>query len=275
MTGPLTTRNETDWYAHPLYYDIIFDGDTGREADFLEAVLDHYGPKRAKAAEVLEPACGSGRLVIELARRGHTVDGFDLSRPMLNHARLRRRGLPEAIRKRISLREARMQSFRPKAGHYDLVHCLLSTFKYLLTEADATAHLRRVGRALRPGGLYVLGVHLSDYRNRGGDHERWIGRQDGIRVTCDTDTGPPDPAARIEHLTNRLRVRRAGTRRTETITTTWACRTYDAGQLRSLIEKTPGLEVAGCHDFSHQLNCRRAFDDAQDDLVLVLRKQPT
>ena len=257
-----------------MLHQLAADGDTGKEADFLEAVLKHYGPKaRGAKATVLEPACGSGRLVLELARRGHQVDGFDLSRPMLRYARLRQRALPPAIRDRISFREARMQAFRPKANHYDLAHCLLSTFKYLLTEKDAAAHLRRVSRALKPGGLYVLGVHLADYRNRSRDHERWIGERDGIKVTCDTRTGPPNPRTRIEHLSNRLRVRRPGIRKTETITTRWTCRTYDAGQLGDLIASIPEFEVAGSHDFAHQLAIRRPFDDSQEDLVLVLRKQ--
>jgi hypothetical protein len=36
--------------------------------------------------------------------------------------------------------------------------------------------------ALRPGGLLLLGLHLTDYKNSPPDHERWIGRKPGIRV---------------------------------------------------------------------------------------------
>ena len=74
----------SNWYRHPLYYDIVFDEGTRAEADFLEAVLERYGSgKPGSAATILEPASGSGRLVLELARRGHRTDGFDISQPML------------------------------------------------------------------------------------------------------------------------------------------------------------------------------------------------
>ena len=36
---PIDTR---DWYDTPLYYDIVFDAGTGREADFLEAVWSKH-----------------------------------------------------------------------------------------------------------------------------------------------------------------------------------------------------------------------------------------
>jgi hypothetical protein len=43
--------------------------------------------------------------------------------------------------------------------------------------------------------------------------------------------------------------------------------------LRDLIASVPAFEIVGSHDFTHQLAVRRAFDDSQDDLVLILRKR--
>ena len=63
-----------DWYDLPRYYDIVFEADTRAEADFLEAMAERWG---RGAGRILEPACGSGRLVEEMARRGHAVTGFD------------------------------------------------------------------------------------------------------------------------------------------------------------------------------------------------------
>ena len=81
-------RFETlDWYDAPRYYDLVFDTDTHEEADFLEAVVERHS--RRGRARVLEPACGSGRLVVELARRGWRVTGTDLSLPMLEYGRER------------------------------------------------------------------------------------------------------------------------------------------------------------------------------------------
>jgi len=263
----------SDWYRHPLYYDIAFAEGTREEADFLEAVLEHYQQgKRRKKATILEPASGSGRLVIEMVRRGHRVDGFDISLPMLRYSRRRAGELPAEGRDQISFRRSRMQSFRGPRNHFDLIHCLLSTFKYLLTEEEAISHLRRAASALRSGGLYVLGIHLANYRHPVRDHEQWIGERDGIRVTCDTITSPADPSTRLEQLSNLLRVKRQGIRTVEKIETHWACRTYDASELRRLIASVPAFEIAGCHDFAHRIGCTRLLDDSKEDIVVVLRK---
>ena len=159
---------ECDWYDTPLYYDIIFDADSAREAEFLEAVHRCHGGTPGR--RLLEPACGSGRLVVEMARRGWKVSGFDGSERMLKFARerLKDQGL------KARLWHDWMQSFEAggpgQTGSFDMAHCLVSTFKYLLTEKDAVAHLQRVAGALKKGGLYVLGIHLSDYRRQVHEH---------------------------------------------------------------------------------------------------------
>ena len=77
-----------DWYDTPLYYDIIFDVDTGLEADFLEAMWRlHAGGIGGKCGSVLEPACGSGRLISEMARRGWITAGFDANAHAIRFAR--------------------------------------------------------------------------------------------------------------------------------------------------------------------------------------------
>ena len=80
---------ELDWYETPRYYDAIFDVDTDVEARFLEdAYAAHSSPpERARAPlRVLEPACGSGRLMVEMARRGWRPHGFDLTPEMVTFA---------------------------------------------------------------------------------------------------------------------------------------------------------------------------------------------
>jgi SAM-dependent methyltransferase len=263
----------TDWYRFPRYYDIVFDGDTPREADFLEAALERHGPAgRTGPTRILEPACGSGRTVIELARRGHDVVGFDASSEMLDYARDRARAEACEVRRRLSFRKARMESFN-LPGPFDFAHCLLSTFKYLLTEEHAFAHLQRVARVLAPGGIYVLGLHLTDYTRRRSDREVWRGERDGVHVVSEVVTRPPDRTTRLEWLRNRLSVRRRSVRGTERLETNWQCRTYDAGELSSLLARVPHFEPVACYDFTHDVDAPRALDDAQEDLVVVLQKR--
>jgi len=217
---------------------------------------------------VLEPACGSGRLVAELVKKGHDVSGFDTNSHMLTHARdrLDRDGLP------ATLWIDSMEAFKmPSRAGFDLAHCLVSTFKYLLSEEHAVAHLKAVARALRVGGLYVLGLHLTDYRRPKPDHERWVGRRRGIKVICNTHTWPAHRGRRLEDLRTRLQVTRNG--RCHSQETHWQFRTYNAAEIKTLIGKVPAFKSVACHDFTYDPEEQRPLDDSYADLILILRKE--
>ncbi|WP_078811435.1 class I SAM-dependent methyltransferase [Prosthecobacter debontii] len=256
-----------DWYDTPLYYDIIFDGDTPREAAFLEEVWACYGP-RSRTRKLLEPACGSGRLVLEMARRGWKVSGFDGNERMLQFARerLSKEGL-QAL-----LWSDWMQSFHlPKTEPYDLAHCLVSTFKYLLTEADAVAFLQRIAACLKPGGVFALGLHLSDYSKGKEEHERWVAQRDDIHVVCNTHTWAPNRKTRLEDLRTRLKITHAG--RSHLQETRWQFRTYDARQVKALLGQVPELHLAACYDFTYNIHEPRELDDSYADIVLILVRE--
>jgi SAM-dependent methyltransferase len=258
---------QRDWYDTPLYYDIIFDADTPKEGSFLEAVYAKHGPG-GRSRQMLEPACGSGRLVLEMARRGWKVSGFDGNARMLDFARERLKRAELKAR----LWEDWMQSFElPKTQTFDLAHCLVSSFKYLQTERDAVACIQRVADCLKPGGLFVLGVHLTDYARTGQEHERWLAERDGIRVLCNTHTWPANRKTRLEDLRTRLQITHAS--RTHTQETKWQFRTYNAAQMRALLRKVPSLKLVQCYDFTYDITDPRKLDDSYADIVLVLKKE--
>jgi SAM-dependent methyltransferase len=263
----MTGFEELDWYETPRWYDLVFDADTEREADFLEEILEVHGESPGR--RVLEPACGSGRLVAELARRGWQVSGFDASDAMLEHAR--ERLAAEGLAARLT--RGRLEEVRVR-GRFDLAHCLVSTFKYVLDEEGARAHLAGVARALRPGGLYVLGLHLTEYASSRMQCERWVVEEDGLRVVCTTRTWPADRRRRRERMRTRLTVTEgARVRRTET---NWEFRTYGPRQLRALLRSVPELELVAVHDFHYDLDLTRELEGGRgvNDAVLVLRRRP-
>ncbi len=252
-----------DWYDVPRLYDVVFDVGTAQEADFLEGVARAYG--RADGRRVLEPACGTGRLVAELARRGWTARGFDRNRNMLAYAR--KRLATTGVRASLGVGEmAHFEVARP----YDLAHCLVSTFKYLLDEDSARSHLESVARALRPGGIYVLGLHLTDYGRVVDERERWVERRGGLTVTSDMRVGPPDRRTRLEAVRNRLTEKTARSERH--YESRWDFRTYSAREVAALIGSVPAFELAAVHDFDYQLTRPRKLHDDRLDKVLVLRR---
>jgi len=259
----MPTFRRADWYETPRYYDILLDEDNARDADFLEALLARYGGTTGR--RVLEPACGSGRLLVELARRGWEVTGLDLSEPMVRYARGRmaQEGLSGEVL------HAPMQDFT-LAARVDLAHCLVSTFKYLLDERMAVDALRCVARALRPGGIFVLGLHLTDYAEQRRQRERWVGRRGDTQVTCNLQSWPPDRRRRRERLRSRMTVVRGGVvERTET---SWDFRTYDQAQLARLLAAVGELEHVATHDFSYDLD-RPAREDHLDRIYVLRRRR--
>ena len=253
-----------DWYEQPLYYDIIFDADTDSEADFLEAVHQRHAHSRGR--RVLEPACGSGRLVAAMASRGYRVTGLDLSHAMLRFARQRLKQRKLAA----TLHHGDMSDFAlPR--RFDLAHCLVSSFKYLLTDAAARSHLRCVADALAPGGVYVLGVHLSEYDVHQRSRERWVASRDGVEVVCNIQSWPPDPRTRLEAVRSRLVATDAeGT--TRRLESHWNFRTYDAPQLARLLKQVPQLQHVATYGFDHDINRPIEFAGDRLDHVLILRK---
>ena len=84
-------------YDHPQYWDLAFRDETQLEADFLEAAAKKYQDRPVH--RIVEPGCGGGRLVVEMASRGYEVTGFDLSQPAIRYLtrRLKRRGLEATL----------------------------------------------------------------------------------------------------------------------------------------------------------------------------------
>lgn len=256
-----------DWYETPRYYDAIFDVDTDREADFLEALHVKHGTARARPApRVLEPACGSGRLLVHLARRGWRVHGFDLEPAMVRYSR--ERLAAEGLRGTVARGD--MGAFEVR-GTFDLAHCLVSTFKYLLDEDSARSHLECVATALAPGGIYALGFHLTDYAETRATRERWHVERDGADVRCTIQGWPAERRARRERVRSRLVVREGGVeKRSET---NWWFRTYDAREVRRLLRSVPALEHVATYDFVYDADEELALSDAQYDTLLVLKKR--
>src|ERR1043165_623333 len=91
MSRSSTVR--ASWYDYPAYYDLAFQSETQLEADFIVAACRKYCPFGVR--RLLEPACGTGRLITLLAARGYQMSGFDLSKAALSYLRrqLKRRAL--------------------------------------------------------------------------------------------------------------------------------------------------------------------------------------
>ncbi|MEO0492195.1 MAG: class I SAM-dependent methyltransferase [Actinomycetota bacterium] len=103
---------------------------------------------------VLDAGCGTGRVAIELARRGYDVVGVDLDPGMLDTARSK---APELAWHLADLLDVEL------GRTFDLVALPGNVMIFLApgSEADVVANL---ARHLRPGGRLVAGYQLGEGR---------------------------------------------------------------------------------------------------------------
>ncbi len=107
---------------------------------------------------VLEMGCGSGRLLVPLARAGVAVVGVDNSPEMLARAAMRLAGEPAEVRARARLVEGDVRSLAlPGAEPFALATFGYNTFLHL-DETAAAAALRRLRPLLRPGARLIIDV---------------------------------------------------------------------------------------------------------------------
>jgi SAM-dependent methyltransferase len=104
--------------------------------------------------EVLELACGTGRILVPIARQGIKVTGLDASEEMLNIARQKLQAEHD-IRERITLVRGDMRTFDLRK-RFSMVFTGFRSFQCLLTKADQIACLKTVHKHLTTKGLFIL-----------------------------------------------------------------------------------------------------------------------
>jgi SAM-dependent methyltransferase len=108
---------------------------------------------------ILELGCGTGRLLLPLAREGFQLTGVDLSPAML--ARARRKLDDEGLGGRVTLLERDMRALGLEGG-YNLAFCFLNSFMHMESLDDQLAALEGIYRSLNPGGLFLLDLFSPD-----------------------------------------------------------------------------------------------------------------
>jgi SAM-dependent methyltransferase len=137
-------------------YARFYDLDAGTFADDLP-MWEHFALRTG--SPLLDLACGTGRLLIPLARQGYQITGIDVSGAMLDLAR--EKLAVEGLEDRARLVQQDMRHLH--LGHrFRLALCALSSFAHVLAQEEQVEVLRRVRDHLVPGGLLVLDMFNPD-----------------------------------------------------------------------------------------------------------------
>ena len=135
---------------------LVADGvDVHGEADLVEGL----GPRR-----VLDAGCGTGRVAIELARRGIAAVGIDVAEPMLTVARRRAPAL--------EWRQGDLATAALEPAGFDAI-VLAGNVMIFLAPGSEPAVVANLARALAPGGWLVAGFQLDRRAWTLADYDGW------------------------------------------------------------------------------------------------------
>ena len=140
----------TDEYAGAAeFYDYVVPYATRGDVEFyVDEALAANGP-------VLELGCGTGRVLIPIARAGVTIHGLDGSAAMLERCMKKLEAEPASVRSRVALHEGDMRSFKLQK-QFALVTLPFRPFQHLLTVDDQLDCLRCVHSHLIDDGRVIL-----------------------------------------------------------------------------------------------------------------------
>lgn len=134
---------------HPLYVarpDLPF---------YIEEAKQAAARRVPGVTPVLELGCGSGRVVLPIARAGVNIVGLDLADTMLGRLRAKLAQEPPEVRQRVQVAQGSMTHFA--LGHrFGLATTPFRAFQHLLTVEEHLACLHCVKTHLIPRGRLIL-----------------------------------------------------------------------------------------------------------------------
>ena len=136
------------------YDRLTNDVDYEAIAAFYRTLLGREGVRPRTAVDL---ACGTGSVTAILAREGLRVIGVDMSGEMLTQAAAKTAGLEPAP---IFVRQ-KLQNLTLPRG-VDLAVCALDSLDYITEPKDCAQAIRRVYRALNPGGMFIFDVNTPE-----------------------------------------------------------------------------------------------------------------
>jgi ubiquinone/menaquinone biosynthesis C-methylase UbiE len=135
-------------FAH--YYDEIMDQSV---YDSWLRYVEKY-TNGEKGLNLMDLACGTGKIAVQLAKKGHHVTGIDLSDEMLAVAY--NRMLEEKTT--LTLAVGDMRALEPM-GDYDVITCFSDSLCYLANEEEVLSAFKGVSENLSDTGIFLFDVH--------------------------------------------------------------------------------------------------------------------
>ncbi len=136
------------------YDRLTNDVDYEATVKFYYEILEREGLCPRTAVDL---ACGTGSVALLLARKGVEVTAVDMSEEMLTVAQQKAQELEKMPRFVCQP----LQELKLYKG-VDLALCALDSLDYITDPADCKEAIRRVYKALNPGGIFIFDVNTPE-----------------------------------------------------------------------------------------------------------------
>ena len=143
------------YHALAASYDrLTNDVDYEATVQFYMEILRREGVTPRTVADL---ACGTGSVTAILAKMGYPVLGVDMSEEMLTEATMKTMDLepmPRFVCQKLQ------ELHLPRA--VDMAVCALDSLDYITDPEDCKEAIRRVYKALNPGGIFIFDVNTPE-----------------------------------------------------------------------------------------------------------------
>lgn len=144
----MSAKNPYDKFAE--VFDSYVRADFHR--DYYNLILKIFKKWKLEPKNILDLACGTGKLAKIFLDNGYTIEGLDISESMLNIA----------IKKGLKVYQGNIVDFE-LGKKYDLILCVYDSLNYVLKQSDLQKCFKSVNRHLFEKGVLIFDMN-SDYR---------------------------------------------------------------------------------------------------------------
>jgi len=159
------SQNKTNMYDIEPHVAEIYDQQENYTDDIT--LIQNLIGKR-KSLRILEPFCGTGRILIPLACDGHELVGFDQAQAMLDCAQEKLNQLPDEVNARVNITQADVLA-EEWPREFDLVILGGNCLYELAAEEEQESCIAHASASLRPGGY----IFLDNNHMEGPLYESW------------------------------------------------------------------------------------------------------